>query len=701
MNQLQFETSPYLKQHASNPVNWLPYSPKIIEMAKSQNKLIVLSIGYSACHWCHVLAHESFEDPDIAKYLNQHFIAVKIDREERPDIDHLYQMMGQIMGIQGGWPLSVFLTPTNKPMYIGTYFPKQTSYGRIGFGELLAKLISIYDSEPQNVESQGDKILSYMKKAFERPEPFDSSDITLIGKESDPKTEKILTYFQHHFDEIHGGFGKAPKFPNFPSYVFLLRELNRIKQNLPALHADLKHKVSYSLKKMAHGGIYDQLGGGFHRYSVDAEWKIPHFEKMLYDNAMALVTYSEAYLYYKDAEFKKTVKEIIIWLQSEILDSSGGFYAAMDADSEGQEGTYYGWSIAELRTLIPTQFQELFFEKYGVSASGNFEHNLNILAMKRLTSEITSGSSYNVPEMENILTDLRKQLLVHRKKRIPPTKDDKLITSWNGLLLHGLYSAYRIFECEDFGKTILTLANNLYTFFERNIIDFSTGHLFRISAQSQTKISGNLDDYAYLIQGLLDRYSISNNQTDLEVVKLLIDYVVASFYDTMHQTFYYTDRLILGLDIRPIKDKDMPLPSPSAIMAENLLRYHYFVNSEELYGIATAVITHLFDSAQIHPDFSSSLLMALQYARHGFDELTIFIENDNSELSKEILLALDEIYIPHLIKYTGDDYSSIPRLSDKLAVPGQPFTAYLCQNFNCSKPIHSVENLKDLLHSLY
>ena len=703
MNQLQFETSPYLKQHADNPVNWVSYSPSAIERAKSEKKLIFLSIGYSACHWCHVMAHESFEDQRIAQILNQNFISIKIDREERPDIDHIYQTMGQIMGVQGGWPLSVFLTPSNKPMFIGTYFPTQSNYGRMGFEELLQKLIAIYKTQPQEIEDQGDKILSYVTNVFKRPN-VDEKITPKLNEENYPsQIEKILTKIQLNIDEIHGGFGKSPKFPNFPTYVFLLRELNVIKHSLPRLHADLKRNISHSLKKMAYGGIYDQIGGGFHRYSVDAKWTIPHFEKMLYDNAMALIAYSEAYLYFKDPEYKQIVKEIIFWLQSEMADPSGGYFSAMDADSEGQEGKYYGWSISELKSILNEQEQDVFFEKYHISVQGNFDHNLNILTIKLPSSNNNHESDSNLLETDRnaVLNAIKVKLLQHRSKRITPSKDYKLISAWNGLLLHGLFSAYRIFVGDDFGEKLLQMASNLSRFFDENIINYATGQMFRIFAQDQAKIPGNLDDYSYVIQGILDRYGLFHQQSDFALIELLMNYVMENFYDPSSNTFYYTDKTSNDMMIRPIKEMDMPLPSPSAIMAENLLRYHFFFHNEEFHNIANSVISNQFEKAQTHPDFSSSLLMAFQLARNGLDEITILTADDKSESLKEIQHLIGEFYIPFLVPYYGKEDPSIHRLSEKVFLLGAPFTAYVCHNFNCAKPIQSLQDLKDLLYNFY
>ncbi|UYP44037.1 hypothetical protein NEF87_000322 [Candidatus Lokiarchaeum ossiferum] len=703
MNQLQFETSPYLKQHAENPVNWVSYSSSAIKRAMSEKKLIFLSIGYSSCHWCHVMAHESFEDPKIAKILNHHFISIKIDREERPDIDHVYQTLGQVMGVQGGWPLSVFLTPNNKPMYVGTYFPKQTNFGRIGFEELLHKLVAIYKSQPQEIEEQGIKILSYVENIFKRSNGKEKSDVKLNEINYSPQIEKILTKIQQNFDEIHGGFGKSPKFPNFPTYVFLLRELNSIKNSLPSLHADLKRNILHSLRKMASGGIYDHIGGGFHRYSVDAKWTIPHFEKMLYDNAMALVAYSEAYLYFKEPEFKAIVKEIIFWIQSEMKDPSGGFFSAMDADSEGKEGKYYGWSISELKALLDEQEQEEFFEKYNISVQGNFDNNLNILTVKQSNSNKTRDVESNSVDLEENmqLTKIKEKLLHHRSNRISPSKDSKVISSWNGLLLHGLFSAHRIFEDEEYGSKILQMTAKLFGFFEENIVNYATGQMFRIFTESQAKIPGNLDDYAYFIQGILDRYSIFYQHSDFALLELLMKYVINNFYDYESKTFFYTDHTVNDISIRPIKEMDMPLPSPSAIMAENLLRYHYFFHNEDFHLIANSIISRQFEMAENHPDFSSSLLMAFQLARNGFDELTVLIDNTNANSKKEIKKMLREFYIPFLVTYFGSENASISRLKEKSHLPGAPFTAFLCHNFICANPTQSLEGIKALLHNYY
>ncbi|MHA1476548.1 MAG: thioredoxin domain-containing protein [Promethearchaeota archaeon] len=386
MNHLEGESSPYLKQHQNNPVNWYPYSSEAFELAKNEDKMIFLSIGYSSCHWCHVMAHESFEDENIAGILNKDFISIKVDREERPDIDNIYQTIVQLMGKRGGWPLSVFLTPDKKPIFGGTYFPPHSRFGIISFPDLLNQLVNVYNSDRQKVEQAGEEISNAILNVFNRGSQASQTQIDQFNPDL---FDDVLKEFLLGFDEQNGGYGSAPKFPNFPSLIMIMRQIKETDQNLekPASKKIISN-VKLTLDKMASGGIYDQIGGGFHRYSVDKYWLVPHFEKMLYDNAMALVAYSEAYQYFNKTRYKEIVREIIGWIQRDMyMDTEKkGLYSTLDADSDGKEGKYYVWKKDELDKLLSNEEKEVFYSVFEITPKGNFEDHQIILHQNYLTS---------------------------------------------------------------------------------------------------------------------------------------------------------------------------------------------------------------------------------------------------------------------------------------------------------------------------
>ncbi|HLL54847.1 MAG TPA: thioredoxin domain-containing protein, partial [Myxococcaceae bacterium] len=480
LNRLAKESSPYLRQHANNPVDWYPWGDEALELSRRENKPILLSIGYSACHWCHVMAHESFEDPAIAKLMNEYFVNIKVDREERPDLDQLYQGVVLLMGKGGGWPLTVFLTPELKPFFGGTYFPPQDKFGMPGFPKLLEGLHGAWTNKRNDVQDQAQQFESGLQHL---------AAYGLDAAPSEIQLKDLLAAGQHlerEVDRVNGGFGASPKFPNPMNVAMLLRTYRRRGV------ASVLGAVRLTLDKMALGGIYDQLGGGFHRYSVDDHWLVPHFEKMLYDNAQLLHLYSEAYQLERRPLWKKVVEETVAYVRREMTSPQGGFYATQDADSEGEEGKFFVWKPAELDALLTPEQAELVKLHFGVTEEGNFEHQRTVLEVKVDVAELAKQKGRTPDEVRAVIDEARRKLFEAREQRVKPGRDDKLLTGWNGLMIRGLALASRAFGRSDWADLAKGAADFVLTQLWKG------GRLYRSHQDGVSKIDAFLEDYGDL-----------------------------------------------------------------------------------------------------------------------------------------------------------------------------------------------------------
>ncbi|HSD04355.1 MAG TPA: thioredoxin domain-containing protein, partial [Nitrosopumilaceae archaeon] len=516
-NNLIKETSPYLLQHAYNPVNWYTWGGEALKKAKDENKPIFLSIGYSACHWCHVMAHESFENEDVAQIMNENFINIKVDREERPDVDDIYQKVCQLVTGSGGWPLSVFLTPDQKPFYVGTYFPILDSYGRPGFGSILRQLAIAYKEKPSDIEAAATNFMNTLTKT----EPIN----TRSKLEKSILDEAAINLLQIG-DPVNGGFGQAPKFPNAANLSFMLRysKLSGISK--------FQEFVFKTLTKMANGGIYDQIGGGFHRYSTDSRWLVPHFEKMLYDNALLSIVYAEAYQVAKDPKYLQVVNQTLQYVLREMTSPDGGFYSAQDADSEGEEGKFYVWKKQEIQEILGDD-SDVFCLYYDVTDGGNFEGH-TILNNSVRTSTVAFQFGKTESEVEEIITRCSKNLFEIRSKRIAPGRDDKILTSWNGLMISAFAKGYRISGLNEF----LDAAQNCITFIEEKLT--KNGKLLRTYKNGQAKLMAYLDDYVYFVNALLDVFEINPDAKYLDLAVKHADYLIDHFWDESENNFFFT-----------------------------------------------------------------------------------------------------------------------------------------------------------------
>ncbi|QEE15293.1 thioredoxin domain-containing protein [Promethearchaeum syntrophicum] len=687
MNHLKGESSPYLKQHQKNPVNWYPYSSEAFYLAQEEKKMIFLSIGYSSCHWCHVMAHESFEDEHIAQILNENFISIKIDREERPDIDNIYQTVVQLMGKRGGWPLSIFLTPDKKPIFGGTYFPPTSRFGIISFPDLLLQLVNVYKSDRQKVDQAGEEISRAILNVFNQGSQGQIDRF-------DPKLfDEVLKEFNLGFDEREGGYGSAPKFPNFPSLTMIMRQIHETDQNLDnPISKKLISNVQLTLDKMARGGIYDQIGGGFHRYSVDKFWLVPHFEKMLYDNAMALVAYSEAYQFFNQNRYKEIVREIIEWIQRDMYmqTEKKGLYSTLDADSHGKEGIYYVWQKNELDKLLSNEEKEIFYSIFEITPEGNFEDHQIILHQVQELEDVGNKINKDLIKIKEILTNIKHKLLERRKIRVKPGLDNKVITAWNSLTLHGLYSAYKLFVNEPFGKIILEMATDILKFLRNTMFDSETGHLYRIFIENSVKISGNLNDYAYFIQALLDEFNITHELTLLKDIEKLLTYVHEHFWDGSGHTYYFSDVKENDIFTRPKLLYDAPLPNSNSVMVENLLRAQYLFKDSKYSDLAENILKALYIKVKNSPLGNATYFISLQRFMYASTDINILFPQDQKKdmkthidkFQKEILSQ----YIPRLNFFQGKiPIENIQFLSDFKLIQNKT-TFFLCREFKCLAP---------------
>ncbi|MDH3794460.1 MAG: thioredoxin domain-containing protein, partial [Nitrosopumilus sp.] len=634
-NSLINESSPYLLQHAHNPVDWYGWNDEALKKAKDENKPIFLSIGYSACHWCHVMAHESFENEDVAKFMNENFINIKVDREERPDIDDIYQKVCQIATGQGGWPLSIFLTPDQKPFYVGTYFPVLDSYGRPGFGSICRQLSQAWEEKPKDIEKSAEKFLGALHK---------SETIQVPSKlERTILDEAALNLFQLG-DATHGGFGSAPKFPNAANISFLFRyaKLSGLgKFNEFALK---------TLKKMAKGGIFDQIGGGFSRYSTDTKWLVPHFEKMLYDNALIPVNYAEAYQITQDPFYLDVLQKTLDFVLREMTSPDGGFYSAYDADSEGVEGKFYVWQKSEIKEILGSD-ADLFCLYYDVTDGGNWEGN-NILCNNLNVSTVAFNFGISEQEVHKILASCSEKLLKVRSRRVPPGLDDKVLVSWNSLMITAFAKGYRVTN----DIRYLNAAKDCISFIEKNL--FVNDKLLRTYKNGTAKIDGYLEDYSYFVNALLDVFEIEPDPKYLKLSLKLGHHLVNHFWDSENNNFFMTSDEHEKLIIRPKSNYDLSLPSGNSVSAFLMLRLYHLSQEQTFLEITIKIMESQAQMAAENPFGFGYLLNTISMYIQKPVEITI-VNTENSEICKSLLLD----YLPNSIMITIQDSSQLESLS--------------------------------------
>jgi uncharacterized protein YyaL (SSP411 family) len=680
-NKLVDETSPYLLQHAHNPVDWYPWSKEAFEIAKKLDKPIFLSIGYSTCHWCHVMERESFENEHIAKIMNEHFVCIKVDREQRPDVDDVYMAAVQMMTGSGGWPLSVFLAPDGKPFYGGTYFPPKDIYGRPGFGRLLLAISDAWKNKRGQLLESAGKISETLQDLSEQ-----------AGKEklSPGVLNKAYLSLKQTFDHTNGGFGGAPKFPQ-PSYLsFLLRYWYRTKDN------DALTMVEATLDALAKGGIYDHLGGGFHRYATDSHWLVPHFEKMLYDQALISSVYGQAYQVTGEEDYAKVVREIFDYILRDMTDSDGGFYSAEDADSEGKEGLFYVWEPGEIKKLLGTKNAEIFNEYYGVTDEGNFENGKSILNITKSIEEVAKVLKQNPKAIESILTQARLELLAHRSKRIRPHLDDKVIAGWNGLMISSLAYGGAVLGENKYISAAEKAAAFVLTTLRYN------GRLKRYYRDGKIIQPGFLDDYAFMIMALLDLYEATFDARWLAEAKELAEQMMELFVDRDSGGFYITGNDSERLIVRTKPGYDGAVPSGNSIAALALLKLGLLTSDKRFTDGAEGVLNTFSSQLRQSPASLTEMLSAFDFSSGPTREIVIAAEANRAD-TKEMLRFIQSRYLPNtvlLFHQTGKAGEAIEKIAPftkwQTAIDDKA-TAYVCRNYVCRQPVTEIALLEEIL----
>src|SRR5437867_9096864 len=679
-NRLARETSPYLRQHASNPVDWYPWGAEALERARAEGRPIFLSIGYSSCHWCHVMERESFEDERIAALMNERFVNIKVDREERPDLDEIYMAATQMLTGQGGWPNSVFLTPDLKPFFAGTYFPPASRGGRPGFADVLRAVSEAYGSKKDDVKRMADEVAGQIARLSEMAASNEVMTIALLNR--------AFGELAGRFDNAEGGFGGAPKFPHSMDVSFLLR-YHRRTRNPEALRMAV-----LSLEKMARGGMCDQVGGGFHRYSVDAKWLVPHFEKMLYDNAQLLRIYSQAYMITQEPLFKSVVEETVGYLLREMLHSEGGFYSTQDADSEGEEGKFFVWTTEEINRLIGAENGDIFCRIYDVSDQGNFEEK-NILHPILTIEQASKLFRKDRSEIDALVADAKQKLFTEREKRIKPFRDEKIIAAWNGLALSGLAEAIKVFNStvciEAVNRTIEFIFNKM----------FRDGFLLHTYKDGQAKLLGYLDDYASVAIGLLDVYEATFERSALDRSIQLTDIMVREFWDEKDGGFFYTGTSHEPLISRTKPAFDGSVPSGNAMATQLLLRLLHITGNDDYRKRAEKVLRCHYEAMESQPFGFAHMLCALDFYLNRPKEIVLVGKNSDLE-TRALVQEIHKLYLPNRVLQLVDPNQSLERISPllqgKSQIDGKP-TAYVCYDFTCSAPVTSWSELKPLLES--
>lgn len=684
-NRLIDETSPYLLQHAHNPVDWYPWGEEALNLAKELDKPILLSIGYSACHWCHVMERESFENEEIAAIMNKHYINIKVDREERPDLDEIYMSAVQIMTGSGGWPMTVFLTPDRKPFYGGTYFPPDDRYGRPGFPKLLVAVKDAYQNKRADIDEQAEKLVSHINQ-ISNPKSVD--DLLL----DDKIIEQAFYHYQNRFDSQHGGFGQAPKFPPGMGLILLLRYWKR-SGNSRALHI-----VEFTLEKMARGGMYDQLGGGFHRYSTDEIWLVPHFEKMLYDNSLLTVAYLEAFQATSKPFYREVVEETLDYVLREMYNQqNGGFYSTQDADSEGVEGKFFVWTPGEVEQILGQADAKIFCDFYDVTDHGNFEHQ-NILWVKTPADLYAKKIKIDQANLVNILNRCKKKLFEIRDKRIKPGLDDKILTSWNGLMIRSMGLAYQILG----DLRYLEAAEKSAKFILTELVQ-KNGHLLRTHRAGKSHLNACLEDYSYFIAGLIELYQASFDPYWLREADRLNQIMISQFWDPQNGGFFFTGKDYPELIVRSKSAYDGATPSGASMAIHVLLRLAILLNQPDLIEKAKTTFS-LYDHAmKTAPSGSAQMLCGVDFLIDTPKEIAI-VGNPLSEQTQEILKDIHRRFVPNkvvaLLNPNTEDRQKIeeliPLLASKTSIDGKT-TIYVCQNYACQLPTTDVGDLDKLL----
>ncbi|PRY04962.1 hypothetical protein CLV24_13240 [Pontibacter ummariensis] len=669
-NRLIQESSPYLLQHAHNPVDWYPWGEEALQKAKQEDKPIIVSIGYAACHWCHVMEHQSFEHEAIAAVMNEHFVCIKVDREERPDVDAVYMDALHAMGLQGGWPLNVFLTPEAKPFYGGTYFQPQQ------WVSLLKNIAEAYQKNREKLDQSAEQFVQHLNRS--ELDKYGLGQRNFLVREDD---FKLMGYnFSTRFDKKLGGMGQAPKFPMPTNYLFLLRYYSQTGDQTALNHLNL------TLREMAFGGIYDQIGGGFARYSVDDAWLVPHFEKMLYDNGQLISLYAEAYQATRETLYHDVVYETIGFVARELMSGEGGFYSSLDADSEGEEGRFYTFTREELQAILGAE-EPLFSKYYHVTAAGNFEHGRNILHRRSTDEAFAEENELEVDVLEDMVQSWKEKLMEVRAQRVRPGLDDKILTSWNALMLKGLADAYHVFGNKHFLELALQNARFILARLKEG------EKLYHNYKEGKATIDGFLEDYALLARAFTRLYEVTFDEQWLQEAKALVDYSLENFFDEAEGMFFFTDKRSEKLIARKKEIIDNVVPASNSVMATNLHFLGLSYDEEKYSSLSDEMLAKVKDLLVKEPSHLSNWASLYFYKLTPTAEVAIV-----GPAAPEMRAELSAFYLPNMLllgSETGEG-SQIPLLEDKVAIQGQT-TVYVCYNKTCQLPVHTAADaLKQL-----
>lgn len=677
-NRLALETSPYLQQHADNPVDWYPWGEEALRLARAQNKPILLSIGYSACHWCHVMAHESFEDAEVAAVMNEHFINIKVDREERPDLDHIYQTAHYMLTQRnGGWPLTLFLTPDQTPFFGGTYFPKQARHNLPGFVSLMERVTELYRTRQEDIAAQNASLL----EAFDTTLPAMSQG--QISFSTTP-LDDAYTALQQSFDPVHGGFGGAPKFPRPTDMEFLLRHAAR------GGDPEARHMALHTLRKMADGGIYDQLGGGFCRYSVDERWAIPHFEKMLYDNGPLLAAYTDAYVLTGEASFQRVVHGIAGWAMREMQAPQGGYYSSLDADSEHEEGKFYVWTPEQVRSLLSEEEYAIAAAYYGLEQPPNFENRHWNLIVAQPLAAIAEARQQQLEQVAQQLASAQQKLFAARASRVRPGRDEKILVSWNALMIKGMARAGRMLD----EPAWIASAQRAVDFIHAEM--WQNGRLLATCKDGKAHLNAYLDDYAFMLDALLELLQAQFRLADLEFARALADVLLEQFEDSQSGGFFFTSHDHEQLIHRPKPGHDNAMPSGNGIAAFALQRLGYLLGEVRHLDAAERTLALYYPALARQPAGYTSLLMTLQ--EHLTPPQIIILRSAPGQ-SDVWRRQLFRHYAPDkLVLALEGELAGLP---EALAKPlSQGVNAWICQGTQCLPPVDDCQKLLEACFSI-
>ncbi len=662
MNNLIYSSSPYLLQHADNPVHWQEWSEEILKKAKDENKPLLISIGYAACHWCHVMEHESFSDEEVAAYMNENFVCIKVDREERPDVDQIYMDAAQILSGSGGWPLNAFALPDGRPFFAGTYFNKKQ------WMDLLSKISNLYKNDYQKVVDYANQLTQGIRS--------NSLSAGLVNQEMkfDKKEyEDLFSGWKSQIDFYKGGFNRAPKFPLPVAWEFLL-QYNYLTDNEEALNA-----VLITLDEMVKGGIYDQIGGGFARYSVDANWKVPHFEKMLYDNAQLVSLYSHAYQITKKERYKEIIVQTLEFVNRELTGPGGGYYSSLNADSEGEEGKYYVWSDNEFSEAVDDEFEPLINDYYQITSKGNWEHGKNILLPKNSKEIFTENHNIELSQFNSILENADSKLLKYRESRVRPSTDNKILTSWNALMIKANLDAYKALGDKQYLQSALSSAK----FLETNMLN-EDGSLHRNFMNDKVSIVAFLDDYALLAQSYIELYSITFDKHWLDLSKYLTDYCIDHFLDKKTGMFFYTSDISESLIARKHEITDNVIPASNSVMANVLLKLGHYFDNDSYIKMSELMISNVIENIKKSGPWYANWGILLGMLSFEQSEVAIM-----GEKAVSINAEIRSNYLPATL-FLGGDSENLPLLKAKL-VDNETWI-YVCRNKVCNIPVTNAED---------